>query len=76
MHHLRYVWTVLINGLHFVRRHVLAPRQFEDQFLVVDDLQGPVGLPLAHVPSVEPALAVHHGSGHLRVSVVRDCNGM
>ena len=65
-----YVGALLVNSLHLVWGHVLAPRQFEDQLLVVDDLQGPIGLPLAHVPGVQPALGVHHGGGHLRVPVV------
>ena len=60
MRHLCYVGALLVNGLHLVWGHVLAPRQFEDQLLVVDDLQGPIGLPLAHVPGVQPALGVHH----------------
>ena len=70
------VVTVAINTLNVLRSHVVTIGQLEDLLLVVDDLKGPVGLPLAHVPSVEPALAVHHGSGHLGVSVVRDSDRM
>ena len=66
------VVTVTVDPLNVLRSHVVTIGQLEDLLLVVDDLQGPVGLPLADVPGVEPALAVHHGGGHLGVPVVAE----
>ena len=46
------VVTVAVDTLNILRGHVVTVGKLEDLLLVVDDLQGPVWLPLTNIPGM------------------------
>ena len=64
---LSYVGTGGVDSLNILRSHVFTVGQLEDLFLVVNDLQSPIRLPLSNITCVKPTIAVKNVGRHLGI---------
>ena len=67
---LSYESARLVDILNSLWSNVVSVRQFEDLFLVVNDLKCSILKPLSYITSVKPTIFINNSSGEVGISVV------